>query len=105
MPATEPWQNWCDDGQDELAEYDIYHFCRSYSPTLVLEDRFSQKLLQNVKAGTLELLERTKLIGLVRWTGVEQKLQSDQVAIPSGLSLEFEPGLEDAYIHLRYHFQ
>lgn len=104
MPATESWQNWCDDSQDELAEYDIYHFCRSYAPRLVLEDKFSEKVLQNMKSGTLNVLHRTRLIHLMKWTGVEEKLRSKNTDILQGLSVEIEPGLEDTYLHLKYRF-
>lgn len=104
LPATESWQNWCDDTKDELAEYDIYHFCRSHAPRLVLEDKFSEKVLQNMKAGTLNVLHRTQLIRLVGWTGIEEKLQSKNNDILQGLSVELEPGLGDAYLHVKYRF-
>jgi hypothetical protein len=104
-PATESWQNWCDDGHDEFAEYDMYSFCSSYSPKLVLEDEFSQKVLRNVKAGTLNMLRLTQFIRLLRWTGVEGRLMSSNDGILSGLSVEMQPGLDDTYLHLRYYFE
>lgn len=104
MPATESWQNWCDDSQDELAEYDLHHFCRNHAPRLVLEDKFSEKVLQNMKSGTLNVLQRTQLIHLMKWTGVEEKLRSKDNDILQGLTIEIEPGLNDAYLHLKYRF-
>lgn len=78
-PATESWQNWCDDGHDEFAEYDMYSFCSSYSPKLVLEDEFSQKVLRNVKAGTLKYVATNAVYPFIAldWRGgaidVEQR--------------------------------
>ncbi|MEJ2679963.1 MAG: hypothetical protein P8144_00410 [Gammaproteobacteria bacterium] len=100
----EVWQNDCD-REALVSNLSLYSLCSGGAPVFVLSDELSTKLFNQLKQVTHSMLNTTGLIVIFRWAGVENSLISNPPAPKTGFSIEMEPGIHDAYVHVRYYFQ